>query len=127
MPGPGAGRSAEEGAGVEAARACIVREMRAVFDAYGIGVDGRHLYLIADYMTQGGGFRPMNRAGIEAAASPYLRMSFETTTRFLTDALLGGEREAMVSPSARIVMGRVVDAGTGSFDLWSPLGQARWA
>jgi DNA-directed RNA polymerase beta' subunit len=104
--------------GVEAARACIVREMRAVFDAYGIGVDGRHLYLIADYMTQGGGFRPMNRAGIEAHGSPYLRMSFETTTRFLTDALLANEHERMVSPSSRIVMGRVVDAGTGSFDLY---------
>lgn len=104
--------------GVEAARACIVREMRAVFDAYGIGVDIRHLYLIADYMTQGGGFRPMNRMGIEAHGSPYLKMSFETTTKFLTDALLSGEHERMVSPSARIVMGRIVDAGTGSFDLW---------
>ncbi|NBR47846.1 hypothetical protein EBU02_03175 [bacterium] len=31
--------------GVEAARMCIVRELRAVFDAYGIGVDVRHLYL----------------------------------------------------------------------------------
>lgn len=107
--------------GVEAARACIVKEMRAVFDAYGIGVDIRHLYLIADYMTQGGGFRPMNRAGIEAHGSPYLKMTFETTTKFLTDAILAGEHERMVSPSARIVMGRIVDSGTGAFDLWLPM------
>ena len=40
--------------GVEAARATVVRELRAVFDAYGIGVDARHLFLIADYMTQDG-------------------------------------------------------------------------
>lgn len=107
--------------GVEAARMCIVRELRAVFDAYGIGVDVRHLYLIADYMTQGGGFRPMNRAGINAHGSPYLKMSFETCASFLVDALLSNEHERMVSPSARLVVGRVVDSGTGAFDLWAPL------
>jgi hypothetical protein len=37
--------------GVEAARAAIVREVRTVFDVYGIAVDTRHLMLIADYMT----------------------------------------------------------------------------
>ena len=43
--------------GVEAARATIVREVMAVFGAYGIGVDPRHLSLIADHMTHlvGGG------------------------------------------------------------------------
>ena len=44
--------------GVEAARASIAREMRAVFSAYGINVDARHLTLVADYMTQGGGSSP---------------------------------------------------------------------
>lgn len=37
--------------GVEACRATIVREVRSVFGAYGIGVDPRHLFLIADWMT----------------------------------------------------------------------------
>ncbi len=37
--------------GVEAARACIVREISSVFKVYGISVDKRHLGLIADYMT----------------------------------------------------------------------------
>jgi DNA-directed RNA polymerase I subunit RPA1 len=48
-------------------------------------------------------------------------MSFETTTQFLVDALLTGAKEDMVSPSARIALGRLVDAGTGSFDVWVPL------
>jgi hypothetical protein len=39
--------------GVEAARAALVRELKAVFDAYGIALDVRHLSLIADYMTYG--------------------------------------------------------------------------
>ena len=37
--------------GVEAARATLVREVGAVFGAYGIGVDARHLSLISDHMT----------------------------------------------------------------------------
>jgi hypothetical protein len=69
-------------------------------------------------------------------------MSFETTTRFLTSAVLAREQERMVSAvrqfdnfvvmlselyliswmqSSRIVMGRVVDSGTGAFDLWQPI------
>lgn len=43
--------------GVEAARATILKEVQAVFGAYGIGVDPRHLGLIADFMTHTGGYR----------------------------------------------------------------------
>ena len=107
--------------GVEAARGAIVRELAGVFGAYGINVDGRHLSLVADYMTQAGGFRPMNRAGIEAHGSPLLKMSFETTMHFLTAALLRGEEDNGNSPSARIALGRTVDIGSGVFDCWSDL------
>lgn len=107
--------------GVEAARASIVREMGNVFAAYGIGVDSRHLLLIADYMTQGGTFKAMNRIGMETHSSPFIKMSFETTAKFLTGALLNGERDRLVSPSSRIVLGRVVESGTGAFELVQPL------
>lgn len=36
---------------MEAARKLIARELKNVFDAYGIAVDMRHLGLIADYMV----------------------------------------------------------------------------
>ena len=54
--------------GVEAARATITTEIRSVFGVYGIAVDERHLGLIADYMTHEGGYKPLNRNGIESAA-----------------------------------------------------------
>jgi DNA-directed RNA polymerase I subunit RPA1 len=38
--------------GVEAARKSIIDEMSSVFGAYGIGVDYRHLTIIADYMVR---------------------------------------------------------------------------
>lgn len=45
--------------GVEAARATIMREVQSVFAAYGIGVDPRHLSLIADFMTHQVGCKTM--------------------------------------------------------------------
>jgi DNA-directed RNA polymerase I subunit RPA1 len=107
--------------GVEAARACLVKEIRGVFGAYGISVDPRHLTLIADYMTYSGDYRPMNRLGMSAKPSPFLRMSFETTFKFLTHATLFGDEETMKSPSAQIVLGAPVKGGSNFFDVRAPL------
>ena len=103
--------------GVEAGRATLVSEVRAVFGVYGIGVDARHLSLIGDFMTQQGEYRPCNRSGIEKSTSPFLKMSYETATSFLTDSTIRGETDTLNSPSSRIVVGRTVDLGTGSFGL----------
>ncbi|GLC72049.1 hypothetical protein PLESTF_001198600 [Pleodorina starrii] len=103
--------------GVEAARATIMREVQSVFSAYGIGVDPRHLSLIADFMTHQGGYRACNRIGIETSVSPFLKMSFETAAHFLTDATLRGSVDELKSPAARLCVGRVVELGTGSVEL----------
>lgn len=107
--------------GVEAARNAIIDEVAGVFDVYGIGVDRRHLTLIADYMTFEGGYKPFNRAGIESNVAPFLKMSFETTCHFLTQATLYGDMDNLSSPSSRIVAGKVVEGGTGSFEVMQPL------
>ena len=103
--------------GVEAARQTLVQEVRNVFGVYGIGVDARHLTLIADFMMQQGNYRPCSRAGIETSPSPFLKMSYETAAAFLVDATMKGAEDTLESPSSRIVMGRVPDLGTGSFGL----------
>ncbi|KAI9472443.1 MAG: hypothetical protein EXX96DRAFT_584119 [Benjaminiella poitrasii] len=107
--------------GVEAARNAIIKEVAAVFGVYGIKVDRRHLTLIADYMTFEGGFKPFSRIGIGSNVSPFLKMSFESTCKFLTEATLHGDYDSLDSPSARVVVGRVVEGGTGSFDVLQPL------
>lgn len=107
--------------GVEAARTAIITEIIRVFDVYSISVDPRHLALIADYMTQDGSYRPMNRGGMENIESPFLQMSFETTTHFLSNAILYGISDSMQSPSACISTGKVIKAGTGVFDVVQPL------
>ena len=107
--------------GVEAARKTITNEISGVFAVYGIDVDARHLSLIADYMTFEGGYKPFNRIGIESSVSPFAKMSFETTFHFLTDATLRGDYDSLESPSARLVMGKVVPGGTGSFEILQPV------
>ncbi|KAI9488674.1 hypothetical protein BDB00DRAFT_877143 [Zychaea mexicana] len=107
--------------GVEAARNAIIKEIAGVFEVYGIKVDRRHLTLIADYMTFEGGYKPFNRMGLASNTSPFLKMSFESTCKFLTDATLHGDFDTLESPSARIVMGKVVEGGTGSFEVLQPL------
>lgn len=92
-----------------------------MFGAYGIGIDARHLNLIADYMTQGGGYRAMNRVGIETCTSPLLKMSFETAAKFLTQATLDGSPDNLASPASRIITGRVMQMGTGCMDILQDL------
>lgn len=107
--------------GVEACRATIVREMHGVFAGHGISVDQRHLNLIADTMTKGGGFTPFNRIGLKGNVSPFMKMSFETTVGFLKDAVLERDWDDLKNPSARIVVGRLGGIGTGAFDVLAPV------
>lgn len=80
-------------------------------------MDTRHLTLIADYMTFGGGYRPFNRLGLDTNVSPFLKMSFEQTCVFLTKATLEGDADRLETPSARLVMGKSINGGTGAFDI----------
>ena len=103
--------------GVECARNSIVHNINSVFKVYGIGVDYRHLSLVADYMTFGGGYTAMNRIGMANNHSPLLKMSFETTVSFLTTAAQFRQEDRLESPAARIVMGQAVAHGSGAFDV----------
>ncbi|XP_064604874.1 DNA-directed RNA polymerase I subunit RPA1-like [Liolophura sinensis] len=107
--------------GIEAASRVLIKEITSVFGAYGIKVDYRHLSLIADYMTFEGVYKPFNRTAIESSASPLQKMTFETTMTFLRSAALHGTKDTLLSPSARLVTGRVVGVGTGAFEVRQPL------
>ena len=100
--------------GVEAARQCIINELRNVFSVYGINVDYRHLTLISDSITSSGRLRVFNRMGsICHNVSPFLQMSFETSIKFLTEACLRNARDNLKSPASSISIGRMARIGTG--------------
>jgi DNA-directed RNA polymerase I subunit RPA1 len=103
--------------GVEAGRANLVEEVRSVFKMYGIEVNYRHLSLIGDFMTFNGDYRAFNRIGMEESSSPFLKMSFETTMKYLVQSCLGKETDDMSTPSSALVLGQVSKVGTGVFDI----------
>ncbi|ESW17626.1 hypothetical protein PHAVU_007G255400 [Phaseolus vulgaris] len=104
--------------GVEAARETIIREVQNVFKSYGISVNIRHLTLIADFMTHSGGYRPMNRNGsIADCTSPFIKMCFETASKFIVEAAYHGQVDNLETPSSRICLGLPVKMGTGCHDL----------
>ena len=74
--------------GIEAAVQTIIKELNSIFAVYGIVVDRRHLALVADFMTFTGSYRPFNRVGMAENPSPLLRMSYETTMKFMTESAL---------------------------------------
>ena len=104
--------------GVEAARATIIQEVEKVFKPFGIVVDMRHLSLVADFMTSGGSYRPMNILGMaQFSTSPFGKMSFEQATRFISEAACYGEVDTLDGPSATVSLGKPAKTGTGCFGL----------
>lgn len=104
--------------GVEAMRAALISDLQKIFKAYGIPVNVRHLALLADHMTAHGSFRGFNRQGISSVPSMFQKLTFETTLRFLSDAVLdGAPEEVSTAPSSAIAVGELYEGGTGSFDI----------
>ncbi|CAJ1057951.1 LOW QUALITY PROTEIN: DNA-directed RNA polymerase I subunit RPA1 [Xyrichtys novacula] len=107
--------------GIEVALKVIEKEIKDVFAVYGIEVDPRHLSLVADYMCFEGVYKPLNRHAIQSNSSPLQQMTFETSYKFLKQATMLGSHDQLASPSACLVVGKVVKGGTGLFELKQPL------
>ncbi|KAI9912862.1 hypothetical protein PsorP6_006479 [Peronosclerospora sorghi] len=104
--------------GIEAARAVIGSEVHYIMSAYGIGIDRRHLMLLADIMTFKGEVLGITRFGIAKMKESVLMLaSFEKTTDHLFDAAVHARTDAIVGVSECIIMGIPIPVGTGSFKL----------
>ena len=88
-----------------------------MFSHYGIKIDYRHAYLVADHMSFPGYLNPMSRNGIQNSTSSLLKMSFETTMNFLIDATKGLEKDDLNTASASLVVGNPIKFGSGSFQV----------
>lgn len=110
--------------GVEACRTVIIQELNKVFSVYGITVDYRHMNLIADAMTHSGAFRSFSRLGIRHHSSPLLQMSFETSMKFLTEAIERGAHDDLRTPAGSIVTGKPALVGSG---MCRVLTQINWS
>jgi len=114
----------EQVLGVEAARTQISAEIENIMNAYGIGIDSRHLLLLADVMTFKGEVLGITRFGVSKMRESVLMLaSFEKTTDHLFDAAVHGRTDAIVGVSECIIMGMEVPVGTGLPSLFWKCGK----
>lgn len=101
--------------GIEAARTVILEEVGNVFDAYGIKIDYRHLWVVADFMTYTGKYVGMNRHGMNYDI--FKKLSFESAYVGLMNSACFEQKDEFYSHSARVGLGMEMKGGTGMFDL----------
>ncbi len=100
--------------GIEVARQLIINEIEGVLKAQGLDIDGRHLKLIADSMTNIGEIKGVTRMGIIAQKSSILaRATFETPTRQFVNSIIKGHKDKLSSVIENIILNQPVPIGTG--------------
>lgn len=104
--------------GVEAARAALMQEANRTLAEQGLGVDIRHLMLVADVMTNEGDIRAIGRHGISGKKTSVLaRAAFEITAAHLLRAAITGEVDELKGVAENIIVGQPITLGTGAVNL----------
>ena len=103
--------------GIEATRAALLKELRAVIEFDGSKVNYRHMALLADVMTSRGHLMAITRHGINRAdTGALMRASFEETVEILMEAAAAGELDDCRGVSENIMLGQFAHLGTGEFE-----------
>jgi DNA-directed RNA polymerase III subunit RPC1 len=102
--------------GIEAARVTIVQEISEVMKD--MGIDPRHMQLLADVMTYKGEVLGITRFGLAKMRDSVLQLaSFEKTADHLFDAGGAGRTDLIEGVSECIIMGKTVSLGTGAMEV----------
>jgi hypothetical protein len=104
--------------GIEAARQTLLNEFMLTFTAGGSNINHNHMSVLIDMMTHTGNIISIDRHGLSKIDSePLSRASFEKTMDHFVNAAIFNEVDNIQSVSSRVMIGRVIPGGTGSFDL----------
>jgi DNA-directed RNA polymerase subunit A" len=104
--------------GIEAARNTLVNELRKTLKEQKIGVDVRHLMLIADAMTYSGTVKGVGRHGLSGQKnSVFAKAAYEETVKHLVNAAAFSEVDNMRGVTENILVGKQIPIGTGSVRL----------
>ncbi|KAJ3528006.1 hypothetical protein NM208_g10426 [Fusarium decemcellulare] len=107
--------------GIEAARTTIADEINAVMGY--MGIDPRHMQLLADVMTFKGEVLGITRFGLSKMRDSVLHLaSFEKTSDHLFDAAAGMKTDQIEGVSEGIIMGQTMGVGTGAVQAVRRLG-----
>ena len=105
--------------GIEACFQIIINELLFTFNAGGSGgINYSHLALLVDFMTHPGEIISIDRFGLNKLnIDPMARASFEKTMEHFVNAAIFNDVDKLNSVSSRVMVGRVIQGGTGCFDL----------
>ncbi|KAH8671184.1 DNA-directed RNA polymerase III subunit RPC1 [Xylariales sp. PMI_506] len=107
--------------GIEAARTTIAKEIGDVMGD--MGIDPRHMELLADVMTYKGEVLGITRFGLSKMRDSVLQLaSFEKTPDHLFEAAAGMKGDKIEGVSEKIIMGQTMTVGTGAFQVVRKLG-----
>ena len=100
--------------GIEAVRNKLINEISELID----NVNYHHIALLVDVMTHGGALISIDRHGINRQdTDPLSRASFEKTMEQFINAAAFNETDKLKSVSSRIIIGRMINGGTGYCQL----------
>jgi len=104
--------------GIEAARNAIIHEANSTLREQGIGVDVRHIMLVADMMCMDGEVKQIGRHGIAGEKESVLsRAAFEVTVNHLLDASIAHEHDVLCGVTENVIVGQPIQLGTGDVRL----------
>ena len=104
--------------GIEAARNTLVKELHKTLKEQKIGVDTRHLMVIADAMTYSGTIKGIGRHGLSGQKnSVFAKAAYEETVKHLVNAAAFSEVDNMRGVTENILIGKQIPLGTGSVKL----------
>jgi DNA-directed RNA polymerase beta' subunit len=104
--------------GIEAARQTILNEFNTIFQADGSKVNHTHISILIDMMTHTGNIISIDRHGLSKIDSePFAKASFEKQMDHFVNAAVFNEKDRLESVSSKILMGKVINGGTGAFQL----------
>ena len=105
--------------GIEAARNMLAFELESTFNAAGASdINYNHMSLLVDFMTHTGDITSIDRHGLgKLDIDPMSKASFEKTMEHFINAAIFNESDNLSSVSSKIMVGKVIPGGTGSFNL----------
>ena len=97
----------------------MIEQITEVIEFEGSYINDRHIELLCDIMTNKGILTAINRQGINRGdIGPLAKCSFEDTTDQLIKAGIFGEKDKLNGVSSNIMMGQIINAGTGMCDVY---------
>lgn len=105
--------------GIEATADILHQQLHAVICTSGPYVDPRHMRMMALVMCRGGVFMPLNRHKLKKmGVAGLLQMaSYEQAKEVFEHGALFGEKDPLVGPIEKMIVGQPFNVGTGAFDV----------